>query len=307
MAKKDAHKSIAIYNEILCTDYKSDDYESIEDDLLYSRLSLASTIFELFRASSNTQEKLSLIEQMRKLPNLRTSGESSSYGNEDNWNESQTNIMLALMTRTMGSPIEYQNILEASFKTAIAGVTDSVGWNDADSFRLLAKVLACVPGLGRDAQIALSCQFSITDTSVEHTDSNVDTDSEIGDSSKTTEKPTTTTTTNGVSADGVSTKEKVEKEMPDKEVTEVVEKTTTVTIEQKAGAEPTIDVAQEIAKLTISDDDDGPEDLIPEDNRNTWCDGPCEVDFSDWSAGPIYTCIVCSNTDLNAKCYKVSS
>ena len=74
------------------------------------------------------------------------------------------------MTRTVGSPIEFQEMMESIFQTCVAGLTDKVGNNDSRSFRLLAKVLSCVAGLARDAQIALSCQYSITDPGFEHHD-----------------------------------------------------------------------------------------------------------------------------------------
>jgi hypothetical protein len=66
----------------------------------------------------------------------------------------------------MGPAREYQNTLQRIFRTCIEGLEDTVSWNDADSLRLLAKVLASLDGLERDASIALSAQFSILDRSI---------------------------------------------------------------------------------------------------------------------------------------------
>jgi len=59
-------------------------------------------------------------------------------------------------------------------------------------------VLACVPGLERDAQIALSCQFSITDISVDYdgssatkNDGKVITEKEVASNGSTETKPAT--------------------------------------------------------------------------------------------------------------------
>ena len=64
-------------------------------------------------------------------------------------------------------------------------------------------------------------------------------------------------------------------------------------------------VAGEIAKLTVSAAEDR-EDLLPEDDRWMWCDGECDIEFSDWSQGHWYFCVQCANCDLNEECYQVS-
>jgi hypothetical protein len=63
-----------------------------------------------------------------------------------------------------------QRILEAAFNGCISTLTDSVGWNDSISLRTLAKILACVPGLELEAQIAASCQLYILDMGLHKTE-----------------------------------------------------------------------------------------------------------------------------------------
>jgi hypothetical protein len=244
------------------------------------------------------------------------------------------------MIRTIGSPVEYQQLLEKWFQTCVKGLTDTVGWNDSTSFRMLAKLLACVPGLERDSQISISCQFSITDTSVDHGDGESDSDekpvSEAGDDkggssneksetngTETAEIKTSTSADAGDAAtkpsepaEGHDSTSKIEDTSNGKVETkleagqEVIQTTTTITIEKAPMAEATADVAVEIAKLTISNaEDDDTEDIIPESDTSTnYCEGPCHEAWSNWKElkRPFYLCLQCSDTKLEENCYKVS-
>lgn len=306
--KHDRETAMKLYNEILKADFKVDDYGYTEVDLLQSRLDLADTIFTCFRTSTSPAEKLSLLTSMQTLPNLKTSSDEDAWGNDDNWNESQTQVMLALMTRTIGTPIEYHRLLDSTFKTSVTGLTDSVGWNDFDSFRLLAKVLACVPGLERDAQIALSCQFSITDVNIDHGDS--DTDSNVdGDSGDDKVAPTTATLTEPEEA-GV-----VHLEVGDAPANEndeqTVTKVTTITIDQNPGeTKPAVTAVVETIEATtaLAVDDEGEEDRMPEDSCWLACDGDCESEGANWKDfGSAYFCVQCANCDLCEGCYQVST
>lgn len=295
--RDDRETAMQLYGEILSTDFKYDDYDGLESDLLFCRLSLATSIFVSFRSSSDPKRKFELLENMKNLPNLRTSGEEFLQ-NEDSWNESQTLVMLAMMTRTVGSPVEYQQLLNKAFDIAIVGLTDSVGHNDSDSFRLLARILAYVPGLAKDAQIALSCQFSITDTSVDHGSGESEDNSEAGENLQPRDKKEPLHASEE-SAEGTHI------------LTEITKKTTTITTEESAdSSEPTVSVAVELAKLTtldpVDDESADDEDRIPD--WSLWCDGPCDLDSIDWKnyPHPTYFCIQCGNCDLCEDCYQVS-
>ena len=46
-------------------------------------------------------------------------------------------------------------------------------------------------------------------------------------------------------------------------------------------------------------------DLLPNYDRNVWCNGNCGFRGSDWTDGVMYMCIYCGNCDLCETCYKV--
>lgn len=117
------------------------------------RRALAEVIFNEFRSSIAPEQKKVLLEEMKGLD---SPGEMGSEPRE-----SHTDVMLALMLRTLGPAVEYEEYMKKTFEICLQGLRDDVGWNDRSSFRLLAKVLACVEGLERDALIALSCQYSM--------------------------------------------------------------------------------------------------------------------------------------------------
>ncbi|KAL2363893.1 hypothetical protein RJZ56_003179 [Blastomyces dermatitidis] len=99
--------------------------------------------------------------------------------------ETSSSIVLANILRKMGRALEFQDLLEKTFQTYISSLTDDMGWNDHNSLCLLAKVLASVGGLEREAQIAFSARFYIIDPRVEHVlssdeESDWSTDSEDG-------------------------------------------------------------------------------------------------------------------------------
>ena len=112
----------------------------------------------MFRDSGDPHEKLKLLDTMMKLPVIKigTEGDEAAKRSHEELNESPVLMQQALMTRTIGSPVKFREMMESMFQTCVAGLTDKVGNNDTLSFRLLAKALACIPGLGRDASIALS-------------------------------------------------------------------------------------------------------------------------------------------------------
>lgn len=247
---------------------------------------------------------------MQKLPSLRTGSNQGALDNENDWNESQRQIILALMTRKIGSPVEFQRFLDTSFNSSVAGLTDSVGWNDFDSFRLLAKVLACVPGLERDAQIALSCQFSITDSSVDQGDSDASSETKSGTIVPDEVQPGTTP--------GAASNEQVNMQQDQSSNTQsgsadeerAITRTTKITIDKKPGtSKPVImkEVQLTDSRIAASGNDEDEEDLTPEDSRWMYCDSDCNKEDTNWKGvGPVYFCVQCSNCDLCEDCYKVS-
>jgi hypothetical protein len=161
-------KAIDALMELFSLEFKNDDIEDRDALLDRERMNLAAMIFHQFRVTTDPHGKLELLEKMKKLRDFSIGPKNDVVLDGTGLSDSQSGLMLAIMTRTIGSPIEYYSMMEASFKVCLDGLTDKDGGNDSSSFRLLAKVLACMPGLERDAQTALSCQFSIADPDIDH-------------------------------------------------------------------------------------------------------------------------------------------
>ncbi|PGH06161.1 hypothetical protein GX51_02549 [Blastomyces parvus] len=150
-------------------------------NLSEAQLALADIIYEEFRRAETVEKKMA---SMNELKSLQTRRRRAAVDDGDVY-ETSSSIVLANMLRKMGPAHEFQDLLEKTFQTCIASLTDDRGWNDQNSLCLLAKVLASVGGLEREAQIAYSAQFYIIDPRVEHNwggdeESDWSTDSEDG-------------------------------------------------------------------------------------------------------------------------------
>jgi tetratricopeptide (TPR) repeat protein len=137
-------------------------YEVAGYQILEARLELTEVLMEEFRVTTDPKEKLMLFHDLKRI----VLQDRIALADDFNPYESQTAIPIALMARKVGPPSEFQDGLEKTFTACIEALRDDEGWNDRGAFRLLAKVLACVPGLERDAQISLSLQFSIVDPNI---------------------------------------------------------------------------------------------------------------------------------------------
>lgn len=116
-------------------------------------------LVEEFRLTNNPKTKTGVLDELKSLLSRYKDTLGDDY---DPW-QSQTAIPLALMTRTLGPAVEYANILGAIFDGCIEGLSDDTSWNDAKSFRTLARVLSCVEGLEEQAEIASTLQMYIVD------------------------------------------------------------------------------------------------------------------------------------------------
>ena len=162
----DEKKAAELYRQIVKQMVRNLDNYDITCIVQSAQGYLAEMIFSAFRNEPDPVRKGSLLQEMKDLPIPPTEVRISF----DALAESSINTMLALMYRRMGPVVEYQAALQRSFHACLLGLRDDVRWNDMSMLRLLAKVLACVPGLERDALIALSCQYSqITNESKQDT------------------------------------------------------------------------------------------------------------------------------------------
>lgn len=240
---------------------------SAQDTIFTARLNLTDILMEEFRNTTDSQEKSQLHTEMRALA-LRN---HVALGDDFEHYGSQTVIPMMLMARKLGPALEFQNGMEEVFRGCVTALKDNDGWNDNPAFRLLAKTLAWVPGLERDAQVSISLQFSCVDKDIlklqSHNAAVVDQAIDSVESrSGTTEIDGPVTTSDNVA----SLPEPVEKkaEMP----SEGEEK-------KGSGAE---------------------EDLL--DDQSVICNG-CNKVFTGWKDGPLYLCTICTDTDLCTECY----
>ncbi|KAF2500664.1 hypothetical protein BU16DRAFT_557121 [Lophium mytilinum] len=172
----DEKKAKEMYRDILTTTVKEEDLERLQSTFYSTRLGLANLIFSEFLSSTEPTQKVALLEEMRDLPAGSFAEES-----ERDLDQSHVSVMLAIMLRSLGPAMEYQAHMQKVFQKCVSGLTDAESSNDMSSFRLLSKVLACMEGLERDALIALSCQFSVTNPELNHNDSSSSKSSENGD------------------------------------------------------------------------------------------------------------------------------
>ncbi len=92
-------------------------------------------------------------------------------------------VVYANMVRKIGSEQDFEDVLTEAFDSCYAALTDGEEWNDVNSLCLLAKILALVEGLHKDAQIAFSAQFSVIEPKhgEKTTDGNFDDSKKWGD------------------------------------------------------------------------------------------------------------------------------
>jgi hypothetical protein len=248
--------------------------------------------------------------------------------------ESNISIILALCYGVMGPNTEYAKVLQNSFESCMEGLSDSIGWNDSGCFRLLAKALALVEGLERDALIAISLQFShVTETPDAVEDNATHSDSETSDEDHEATKEDVTIPSEEAVTSGAEEVEKQEEHSTQngtihvsettissttvedgtiKESSTIVIEEATVSPSKPSGdsldAEPTTngdsspeeeEATEPVNEYALPPNED--EDI--EDQPAVWCDGECG---SEWNAykEPIHICIYCSNADLCTACLK---
>jgi tetratricopeptide (TPR) repeat protein len=172
----DKKKAKKMYKDVLTTKIKEEDLEKLQSTLYTSRMELANIIFSEFLSSADPKEKTNLLEDMKKLP-------ATSFAEEveQDLDQSQVGVMLAIMLRTLGPAVEYHRHMQKVFQKCVDGLRDADGWNDGSSFRLLAKALAVMGGLERDVSIAMSCQFSLVSPDPAKSDGTSSESSENGD------------------------------------------------------------------------------------------------------------------------------
>ena len=319
---RDPAKAKEIYMAVLKRNIKDVDLRGSLDGTLFEvRRALAEIIFEEFRNSTNPTQKEKLLDEMKNFPNQRT--EVHDFFQLQGSNIS---VMVALMSRVVGQATDFQAIMQKTFDTCVDGLSDSVGWNDSSSFRLLAKILACMEGLERDALIALSCQFSKVTEEPETEDETEAIKEELP-----SEEVAITDESALVNGESNSKQEVVETEKENGHldapihITETTISSTTIEdgvlkdsnkiIIEEASVETihesdtmnTADTATERANIEsakVALDEETVPPILDEEvgMGGLSCDGECDRSWSKWEV-PIYLCLLCTNCDLCPTCY----
>jgi len=261
---------------------------------LISQERLLDILFDDFRAAKDPHTKLAMLQEAHAIPDLplaRALPMSESDGIE-------RQIPLALMTRKVGSLLEYQNIMETTFRRCTAALSDSVGWNDMINLAALARVLACMPGLERESRIALSAMFSRLDPAIKDDEDDEDEDEEDEDEEEDKDK-------NG--------DEDPDEDNWNDEDSDPIDKTLPVSVSlvvcRTFGVPSSdIDAIETCANIPLILQwyiAPGDQDLVT--GQDTTCSGYlCQHStwYSSWNRGPLYTCIYCVSEDLCRRCYK---
>jgi hypothetical protein len=181
---------------------------------------------------------------------------------------------------------------------AVSDFSDSTAANDGGGLRILARVLAYVPGPELDTEIAATCQLYILDVEL-HKKENTDEAETTADreeirkeiegsknNEKCEERPSNTAnendiTTNGSTANGSTSND----------ASECIK---TNQVEENGQAEPQADSQKQAAEEVA----EGEEYLDPD--ASITCNY-CSADVDKWSDGPVYLCYICSEMDICSK------
>ncbi|KAI1841090.1 hypothetical protein JX266_012748 [Neoarthrinium moseri] len=249
---------------------------------------LSDILVEEFRNTKDPARKFEAFKEMERL----VTTVKESMGNEFDPTQSQTTIPFALMTRQI-KPLRFQEILQATFQGCLVALRDEIAGNDSVSFRTLAKVLACVPGLQTEASIAATCQLYVVDMATYKKEQRDSVSEGKPDSSGESKGPSeqenlqVSCLPNGedaaVTAESASTQDNAG-----------------VDAQEPVGDTEAIPPPNPEAKELSREEQDSEEDL--DSSASIQC-GECSSWFSNWKDKPVYLCYYCTELTLCEKCY----
>ncbi|KLU84503.1 hypothetical protein MAPG_03544 [Magnaporthiopsis poae ATCC 64411] len=259
---------------------------------------LAQLLYEQFRQSPLPNTKNSALEELRRI-RRKLENEVSDFDPA----RSYTVVPLALMLRRLGPALDYAAVLQAAFNACIEGLKDDTGANDFQSLFLLKRVLMCVDGLERDAQIAYSAQQYILDDDIfrrEKAGSKSSSGSgEEGAESAGGQRPEEVAEPGGSSPprgeqkDKEGDKEAGQEPKPEQngEDRKIESETSTATSSESGGTTTPATLKDEIR-----------EGLLPTSVQpNDICD-MCFKPVWVWEEGASYSCLQCTRIDICATC-----
>ena len=290
---------------------------------------LVDIIFEQYSMTDNPEvRKLAVVKLKELVDELADSDALSTTV------QAGAFLTLARMFRGSQNLAAAKSNARKAFQLCIGDLEDNFGYNDADAFRMLAKVLMFA-NLEADARIALSLQFSEVDKSyadaVNEDPGDISPKSEsVSDDasvvSASTNASADRTLQNGTHISPVPFGGDVhEKALPDQRheeddgkiaKTNALLSTTEVqpngyvtptvgnvnTIDPESGKGKDSAETSGIPKEPVSD-----EDLALGHYNEVFCNGPCPYEvFREWTVGaPAWRCLDCGNVDLCQQCYDI--
>lgn len=287
---------------------------------------MADILVDEFRATRDPFRKIAAQGEMKSLVSKVRENMSVDF----DATQSQTTIPLVYMTRKLAA-FEFQEKLRETFFGCYDLLTDDTIGNDSQSLRMLARVLAYVPGLQRDAEIAASCQLYIVDKEVqkkemtleesEHESDNED-DKQIEKSGKNEakteeEKTTTDESKDAASVSGISNVVKaangLAEEGSDRPVDVNVEETGLTNGHEQADEidKKPKDESKEVetkekrkeGEEESQENSNDMDDKAKEDGDLDEIHGVincinCKKLVKNWNSGAVYLCYYCTELDL---------
>jgi hypothetical protein len=285
---------------------------------------IADILVDEFRATRDPFRKIAAQDEMKKLVSKVRENMSIDF----DATLSQTTIPLVYMTRKLAA-FEFQEKLRETFFGCYDLLTDETIGNDSQSLRMLARVLAYVPGLQHDAEIAASCQLYIVDKEVqkkemtleesEHESDNED-NKQVEQSEKKEAETEKENITNGVSKDEAAINGGTNghaEEDSDKLVAVNVAETEltnghkqTEDIDKKHNDESKEVKIEEKFKNGEKESQEIPDNVDNVNNKAKEEDGDldeihgiiicnsCKKMMTNWSSGAVYLCYYCTELDL---------
>ncbi|KAL6408531.1 hypothetical protein AUP68_08389 [Ilyonectria robusta] len=291
----DMAKAKSLLYEILdaesCIDPATD---TISEEIPYlARRELAEIIYEEFlQATSSAQMRASLSEVeglgTRKLGNAHLLGDTQS-----NYLKRPEATILARMYRRFGPLDKFEETLTEAFNNCVASLNDENPRNDSDTLRELCNVLACLPGLQREAAIALSAQFYHLDKELMM--KNLDLLARLNHNDE------------GINLTGGSDGEWEDTDDDDEAAQDKDEDEdghATDATPEHLDKEPTVRGKKGWIRAIVEFDDNDEFDTTG--HRGIRCGGYCldnPGDITSWNQTAMYRCVVCANCDWCETCY----
>ncbi|KAH8893455.1 hypothetical protein GQ53DRAFT_840505 [Thozetella sp. PMI_491] len=292
------------------------------DQLSEASFYVADILVEEFRSTRDPNKKMMAQSEMKALV-----AKMRENIQEFDWTQSQTTIPLAYMTRKLAA-VEFQKGLEATFQGCLGLLTDATVGNDSQSLRILARVLAYVPGLDRDSRIAATCQLYILDMELhkkedeqrvsdaeDDEDDSEEMEKKEDDITEKSEDPDVNgTKMNGIETNGAEANGAVTNGVETNGTTEAKDGAAkaTETGDEKPEAANGAANEPEASKETEAngekkEEDANEEPTYPDEDYDDLhgkitCNN-CREEIKDWHHGSVYMCYYCTELTLCEKCY----